>query len=89
MNLYMRNHAINHLLDVDSYGCIFMYATHCDLTTAPRHIIRMSEPVRPEELREALKIALLRFPQMGPGPGARREAVPLPPARQAARRAPI
>ena len=67
MNLYMRNHAINHLLDVDSYGCIFMYATHCDLTTAPRHIIRMSEPVRPEELREALKIALLRFPQMGLG----------------------
>ena len=56
MNLYMRNHAINHLLDVDSYGCIFMYATHRDLTTAPRHIIRMTEPVRAEALQEALKI---------------------------------
>ena len=67
MNLYMRNHAINHLLDVDSYGCIFMYATHCDLTTAPRHIIRMTETVQPETLQEALKIALLRFPQMGLG----------------------
>lgn len=67
MNLYMRNHAINHLLDVDSYGCIFMYATHRDLTTAPRHIIRMTESVRAEALQEALKIALLRFPQMGLG----------------------
>lgn len=67
MNLYTRNHQVNHLLDVDSYGCLFMYATHRDLTTAPRHIIRLTEPVRPEELREALKIALLRFPQMGLG----------------------
>ena len=67
MNLYTRNHQVNHLLDVDSYGCLFMYATHRDLTTAPRHIIRLTEDVRPEELREAVKIALLRFPQMGLG----------------------
>ena len=67
MNYSMMNHVVNHLLDVDSYGCLFMYATHQDLTTAPRHIIRMTEPVDPELLREALKIALLRFPQMGLG----------------------
>lgn len=67
MNYSMMNHVVNHLLDVDSYGCLFMYATHRDLTTAPRHIIRMTEPVDPELLREALKIALLRFPQMGLG----------------------
>lgn len=67
MNYSMMNHVVNHLLDVDSYGCLFMYATHRDLTTAPRHIIRMTEPVDPALLREALKIALLRFPQMGLG----------------------
>lgn len=67
MNVYTRSHSINHLLDVDSYGCLFMYATHRDLTTAPRHIIRLTEAVRPEELCEAVKIALLRFPQMGLG----------------------
>ncbi|MBS7224651.1 MAG: hypothetical protein KH050_04825 [Clostridiaceae bacterium] len=67
MNYGIMNHVVNHLLDVDSYGCLFMYATHQDLTTAPRHIIRMTEPVDPELLREALKIALLRFPQMGLG----------------------
>lgn len=57
----------DHLLNVDSYGCIFMYATHRDLTTAPRHIIRMSEPVNPEILLEALKTTLIRFPQFGIG----------------------
>lgn len=67
MSYSMMHHVVNHLLDVDSYGCIFMYATHCDLTTAPRHTIRMTEPVDPELLREALKISLLRFPQMGLG----------------------
>ena len=67
MNYHMMNHVVNHLLDVDSYGPVFMYATNRDLTTAPRHIIRMAEPVDPELLREALKIALLRFPQMGLG----------------------
>ena len=67
MNYSMMNHVVNHLLDVDSYGCIFMYATNQDLTTAPRHIIRMTEPVDAELLREALKITLLRFPQMGLG----------------------
>lgn len=55
------------LLNVDSYGCVFMYVTHRDLTTAPRHIIRMSEPVNPEILLEAVKTALLRFPQMAVG----------------------
>lgn len=55
------------LLNVDSYGCLFMYATHRDLTTAPRHIIRMSEPVRPDVLQQALETALVRFPQMGLG----------------------
>lgn len=67
MNYNLMNHVVNHLLDADSYGPVFMYATHRDLTTAPRHIIRMTEPVDPEMLREALKIALLRFPQMGLG----------------------
>lgn len=67
MNYNMMNHVVNHLLDVDSYGPVFMYATNQDLTTAPRHIIRMTEPVDPELLREALKITLLRFPQMGLG----------------------
>lgn len=56
-----------HLLHVDSYGCLFMYATHKDLTTAPRHIIRMTEPVNPQVLLEAVKTALKRFPQFGLG----------------------
>lgn len=55
------------LLHVDSYGCIFMYTTHRDLTTAPRHIIRMSEPVDPIKLLGALNTALVRFPQMALG----------------------
>ena len=45
-----------------------MWSTICSMwTTAPRHIIRMTEPVDPELLKEALKITLLRFPQMGLG----------------------
>lgn len=55
------------ILNVDTYGNIFMYATHRDLTTSPRHIIRMSEPVQPELLQEALELALIRFPQMAVG----------------------
>ncbi|MDY3617431.1 hypothetical protein [Agathobaculum sp.] len=55
------------LLEVDSYGCLFMYATHKDLTTSPRHIIRMTEPVDPAVLLDALKTALIRFPQFGLG----------------------
>ena len=40
------------LLKVDSYGAIFMYATHKDLTTAPRHIIRtMVEMMEPNPAR--------------------------------------
>ena len=67
MNYNMMNHVVNHLLDVDRYGSIFFFFSNCDLTTAPRHIIRMTEPVDPELLKEALKITLLRFPQMGLG----------------------
>ncbi|MDO4174193.1 MAG: hypothetical protein Q4D42_05465 [Eubacteriales bacterium] len=55
------------VLNVDTYGNIFMYATHHDLTTSPRHIIRMSEPVQPELLQEAVELALIRFPQMAVG----------------------
>lgn len=55
------------VLNVDTYGNIFMYATHRDLTTSPRHIIRMSEPVQPELLQKALELALVRFPQMAVG----------------------
>lgn len=55
------------VLNVDTYGNIFMYATHRDLTTSPRHIIRMSEPVRPDILQKALESTLTRFPQMAVG----------------------
>ncbi len=55
------------VLNVDTYGNIFMYATHRDLTTSPRHIIRMSEPVQPDLLQKALELALIRFPQMAVG----------------------
>lgn len=55
------------LLQVDSYGCIFMYATHKDLTTAPRHLIRMREPVDPRTLLAAVRTALERFPQFALG----------------------
>lgn len=55
------------LLKIDSYGCIFMYATHKDLTTAPRHIIRMSEPVEPRILLAALRMAYERYPQFALG----------------------
>lgn len=64
------NHKTIHndpVLNVDTYGNIFMYATHRDLTTSPRHIIRMSEPVQPDLLQEALELALTRFPQMAVG----------------------
>ena len=64
------NHKTVHndpVLNVDTYGNIFMYATHRDLTTSPRHIIRMSEPVQPDLLQEALELALIRFPQMAVG----------------------
>ena len=55
------------LLKVDSYGAIFMYATHKDLTTAPRHIIRMTEPVDPRVLLAAVRTTLDRYPQFGLG----------------------
>lgn len=54
------------LLKVDSYGAIFMYATHKDLTTAPRHIVRMTEPVDPRVLA-AVRTALDRYPQFALG----------------------
>ncbi|MDO5548706.1 MAG: hypothetical protein Q4F79_09505 [Eubacteriales bacterium] len=55
------------ILDADSYGPIFMYATHRDLACAPRHIIRMTEPVDPALLQKAAELALIRFPQMRVG----------------------
>lgn len=58
---------LDDLLRVDSYGCIFMYATHKDLTTAPRHIIRMTEPVDPRVLLAAVRQALERYPQFALG----------------------
>ncbi len=51
-------------VQADSYGPVFMYATHRDLATAPRHMIRMSEPVDPNLLQKAVELALIRFPQM-------------------------
>ena len=55
------------ILDADRYGPIFMYATHRDLACAPRHIIRMTEPVDPILLQQAAELALIRFPQMRVG----------------------
>ena len=55
------------VLNVDTYGNIFMYASHRDLTTSPRHIIRMRDPVDPELLQIALTLAIRRFPQMSVG----------------------
>ena len=42
----------------------FLYTTQEDVACVPRHRIRMSEPVRPACLLEAVKTALLRFPHM-------------------------
>ena len=39
-------HFSKKILQADSYGPVFMYATHRELACAPRHIIRMTEPVR-------------------------------------------
>ena len=74
------------LLNVDSYGAIFMYATHKDLTTAPRHIVRMTEPVDPRVLLAAVRTALDRYPVRA-WSGARRNPVQLPHPHQAARSA--
>lgn len=52
------------LLETDSYGKIFLYTTQEDVACVPRHRIRMSEPVRPACLLNAVKTALLRFPHM-------------------------
>ena len=52
------------LLRTDSYGKIFLYTTQEDVACVPRHRIRMSEPVRPSCLLNAVKTALLRFPHM-------------------------
>lgn len=52
------------LLRTDSYGKIFLYCTHNDCACVPRHTIRMSEPVRPDKLLDAVKTTLLRFPHM-------------------------
>ena len=42
------------ILQADSYGPTFMYATHRDLATAPRHIIRLTEAVNPDLLQSLL-----------------------------------
>ncbi len=55
------------ILQADSYGPTFMYATHRDLATAPRHIIRLTEAVNPDLLQKATELALIRFPQMRVG----------------------
>ena len=60
-------HFSNKILQADSYGPVFMYATHRELACAPRHIIRMTEPVNPELLQQAAQRALERFPQMRVG----------------------
>ena len=44
-------HFSKKILQADSYGPVFMYATHRELACAPRHIIRMTEPVNPELLQ--------------------------------------
>ena len=60
-------HFSKKILQADSYGPVFMYATHRELACAPRHIIRMTEPVNPELLQQAAQRALERFPQMRVG----------------------
>ena len=56
---------LNHpLLRTDSYGKIFLYNTHEICACVPRHRIRMSEPVNPTHLLDAVKDALLRFPYL-------------------------
>ncbi|WNX84164.1 hypothetical protein RWV98_16550 [Agathobaculum sp. NTUH-O15-33] len=52
------------LLRTDSYAKIFLYNTHETVACVPRHTIRMSEPVRPGCLQQAVEKALLRFPHM-------------------------
>ena len=52
------------MLRTDSYGKIFLYCNQTDCACVPRHTIRMTEPVDPETLQEAVKTALLRFPHM-------------------------
>lgn len=55
---------INPLTMTDSYGKIFLYNTESTVACVPRHTIRMSEPIDPECLLKAVRIALLRFPHM-------------------------
>ncbi|MGN1031560.1 MAG: hypothetical protein ACI4PQ_08155 [Butyricicoccaceae bacterium] len=63
----MTTHLSSKILAADSYGPVFMYATHRDLACAPRHIIRMTERVDPVLLQKATELALIRFPQMRVG----------------------
>lgn len=77
-------HFSKKILQADSYGPVFMYATHRELACAPRHIIRMTEPVNPELLQQAAQRALERFPQMRVGLSRDNDAYryyfnPLPP----------
>lgn len=55
---------VNPLTMTDSYGKIFLYNNESSVACVPRHTIRMSEPVQPENLCKAVRIALLRFPHM-------------------------
>lgn len=54
----------NPLLRTDSYGKIFLYCTENECACVPRHRIRMSEPVQPAMLLDAVKDALMRFPYL-------------------------
>ena len=62
-----KNYTIPDVLNEDSYGPIFAYASNKDLATCPRHIITMTETVNPVLLQQATEKALIRYPQMRVG----------------------
>lgn len=63
----MENTCCDPLLEVDSYSNIFMYSTDRHAACVPRHIVRMTEPVQPILLQQAVEKTLVRFPQMALG----------------------
>lgn len=52
------------MLRTDSYAKIFLYNTHESVACVPRHIIQMTEKVKPTLLQNAVERTLLRFPHM-------------------------
>lgn len=52
------------VLRTDKYAKIFLYNTHETVACVPRHVIQMSERVKPDLLQEAVSQTLLRFPHM-------------------------